>query len=411
MTASGLDRLGGSTIYQIFLRPFTHEGTIAAAEKHLAAIADLGIKIVYLCPVAFADRDENRDNWSPRQKQSGCNNPRNPYRIADFTAIDPEYGTEDDLKSFIRTAHELGMKVLLDLVYYHAGPGFGAAHPDFVKGDGEYCFPCLDFSSEGLRAYLAENMRYYAIDLDADGFRCDVGDKIPMDFWGPVTEQLRRIKPDLIMFCEGEHRAVEEQSGGVFDLNYNFSWCYACRDVYNGKEPVTLLPAVWKNNARYARYFDNHDVANDAYDERLEKTKGAKAIESLIFLSFMIDGVPFLYNGVEFCDSNRHSIFANPGQFTIDRSNDAPVRKALIRKLVALRLAEPLLHQGSTQWHEVRNDLLHFTRGDRIECFINLSEGPAKITIPEDAEVLAASVDTASPELQLGSYGFAAYKI
>ena len=78
-------RINGETLYQIFLRPFTPEGTIAAAEKHLSEVADLGVKILYLCPVAAADDDMARENWAPRQIASGCNNPRNPYRISDYT--------------------------------------------------------------------------------------------------------------------------------------------------------------------------------------------------------------------------------------------------------------------------------------------------------------------------------------
>ena len=142
-------RINGETLYQIFLRPFTPEGTIAAAEKQLPEVADLGVKILYLCPVAVADDDMDQENWSPRQIASGCNNPRNPYRISDYTKIDPEYGTEDDMKSFIRTAHSLGMKVLLDLVYCHAGPSFLKDHPGFAKGLTEYRFPELDFLDFG----------------------------------------------------------------------------------------------------------------------------------------------------------------------------------------------------------------------------------------------------------------------
>ena len=79
-----------TTVYQIFLRAFTKEGTIRAAAEHLADIAALGAEYVYLCPVFTADDNGDQAFWSPRQKASGFNNPKNPYRIKDDFSVDPE---------------------------------------------------------------------------------------------------------------------------------------------------------------------------------------------------------------------------------------------------------------------------------------------------------------------------------
>lgn len=411
MTASGLDRLGGSTIYQIFLRPFTHEGTIAAAEKHLAAIADLGIKIVYLCPVAFADRDENRDNWSPRQIASGCNNPRNPYRISDYTKIDPEYGTEDDMRSFIRTAHSLGMKVLLDLVYCHAGPSFLKDHPGFAKGLTEYRFPELDFSNPAVCEYLLDNMRFYAFELAADGFRCDMGDKVPLEFWQHAAEELRKIKPDLIMFCEGVPQRDDELQLGVFDLYYNWSWSGIRHEILRtGAEKVSAITGPMLTNYPCARYFENHDFANDCYESRIEKVIGAEGIDALLFMDFMLDGVPFLYNGVEFCDTARHSIFANPGEFSIDRSGDATERRNFIKALTQLRLKTPELYQERVDAVSVENDVLRFTRGGKIFCFVNLGQEKQEITIPAGMDIFfkGKNLQQLENKIILPKFGFAA---
>ena len=105
-----------SVVYQLFLRPFTTEGTLKGAEKMLPHLAELGVDIVYLTPVVEADDDGNQDFWSPRQKACGLGNPKNPYRMKDYFQIDPEYGTDEDLEKFVKAAHELGLRVLLDLV-------------------------------------------------------------------------------------------------------------------------------------------------------------------------------------------------------------------------------------------------------------------------------------------------------
>ena len=122
-----------STVYQIFLRPFTRAGTLKAGEKLLEHVASLGVGIIQLCPVVLADDDANKDFWSGRQKAFG-KNPKNPYRQKDYFKIDPEYGTPQDLKEFVAKAHSLGLKVVYDIVYpLRAKGGFNIGAPRFRK--------------------------------------------------------------------------------------------------------------------------------------------------------------------------------------------------------------------------------------------------------------------------------------
>ena len=186
------DFVRSAVMYQLFLRPFTPEGTLKAATRMLPHIASLGVNIVYLCPQMVADDDPRTEFWSDRQNASKMNNPYSPYRIKDYFATDPEYGTDDDLKRFVAVAHRLGMRVMLDLVYYHCGPTavFIEDHPDFVKRNddgtvknGRWHFPELNFDCLELREYLWKNMEYWIRDFDVDGFRTDVESAVPEDFW------------------------------------------------------------------------------------------------------------------------------------------------------------------------------------------------------------------------------------
>ena len=153
-----------AVIYNLFLRLFTPEGTLNAAEKQLPRLADLGVNVIYLSPVVLADDDMDRRFWSRRTRESGTDNPRNPYRAKDFFSIDPEYGRAEDLKSFLNVCHKLGMKALVDIVYLHCGPKAVhiQEHPDFVlrNPDGtirageEWPFARHNFENPGLREYL-----------------------------------------------------------------------------------------------------------------------------------------------------------------------------------------------------------------------------------------------------------------
>ena len=153
------DEILSLTVYQLFLRAFTKEGTLAAATRHLPEICELGVDIVYVCPFMVEDEGEDRAFWSIRQKDSGLDNPKNPYRISDYFHVDPEYGDEKDLRAFVDEVHRLGMKVLFDLVYFHCGPNavFLKEHPDFVRREkngefvlGDWCFPQLNYENPAL---------------------------------------------------------------------------------------------------------------------------------------------------------------------------------------------------------------------------------------------------------------------
>ena len=125
--AHGADRplpeyLKRATVYQMVLRNFTRDGTFKAAEAMLPHVRSAGVDVVYLTPFVEMDTDMDEAGWSPSQKRSGFNSPKNPYRVMDFNKVDPEYGTFDDWTAFQKKAHALGMKVFLDLVYVHCGP-------------------------------------------------------------------------------------------------------------------------------------------------------------------------------------------------------------------------------------------------------------------------------------------------
>ena len=76
--------LTGGVMYQIQPRAFTPEGTLSAATARLPNVAELGVDIIYICPVFVSDDDPDRGGWSPRQKASKMDNPRNPYRMKDI---------------------------------------------------------------------------------------------------------------------------------------------------------------------------------------------------------------------------------------------------------------------------------------------------------------------------------------
>ena len=351
-------------MYQVWLRGFTPEGTLKAATQRLSKVAELGATVIYLSPVCLQDDDMRQEFWSERQKKSGLNNPRNPYRIKDYNAVDPEYGTEADLRDFIAEAHRLKLHVLMDLVYFHCGPASVLVneHPDYFKKDkdgkistGQWHFPVLDFSSQGLREHLWNNMAHWIKDCNVDGFRCDVAGMVPLDFWEQARRRLAPLRSDLVMLGECECPADQVEA---FDINYNFSWYYASMEVFAQKKTASALRTLWLKmaterplGARFIRFTDNHDFAMDTGTNRIDRRWGHAGVAAMMVVNFTLDGVPFIYNGQEVADTAPQSIYA---RWPVDWANGdtaaGKARFALCQKLCALRHAERALGPGSVTW-------------------------------------------------------------
>ena len=96
-----------ASLYEINLRQFTPEGTFAAAQAQLPRLKTLGVDILWLMPIHPIGQKQRKGPLG------------SPYAVRDFMAVNPEYGTLDDLKRFVAEAHRLGLHVILDWVGNH----------------------------------------------------------------------------------------------------------------------------------------------------------------------------------------------------------------------------------------------------------------------------------------------------
>ena len=384
----------------------------------LPHLKDVGVDIVYLCPVVYSDEDKREDYWSNRQRECGFHNPQNPYRLADYEKIDPEYGTDEDLREFVQAAHALEMYVLLDLVYLHCGPSpvFLESHPEYMQlaedgtvKNGPWCFPLLNYESPALREYLWSNMEYFIREFDVDGYRCDVGDGVPLDFWEEGRRRIEALKPDVFMLNEG---MKPEYLLRAFDLNYEFGWQSVLEKALSGEGSVRDMVARWTEmhnqlpmGGQVIRFIDTHDVANESYDKRLETRLGTKGVEAALVVNYTLDGMPFVYNGYEVCDTAKHNIFANRfhGRNFIDWSGalteKGQQRMELLCLLNELRHTQTALQEGDTAWLTTTQPdrLAAFTRtaGDeRIAVLVNTADAPlaAQVELPAFAEETACEL-------------------
>lgn len=436
------DYLNRDVIYQINLRTFTNEGTLNAAAKLLPSLKEF-VDIVYIWPCYVHDQDEDVSHWSDRMINSKLNNPANPYRIKDYYNVDPEYGTNEDLKNFVNQAHNLGLKVLFDLVYFHCGPtaklidehpDFVLRHPDGSIDTGEWRFPKLNFNCKGLREYLIQNMELFVRDYGVDGFRCDVADCIPLDFWAEARERVEAINPNLMMLCEGMNPTYLD----VFDIHYCWHLRYNCMEIIEGDKPASYLKdnllsfskTNLQNSFNSILFIDNHDTANDDYDNRLEKRLGSKAVDAMFVINYLLPNVPLVYCGTEVADTNRHSLLANrfhAANLTIDWQNllteEGIRRNNLLKKLHTLRhnLKEVGLLDKFECVDADKEKVFAFVRGDktRTAIIVNLSNEALETTININAVNFCthlkndATISIADDKLNvsLGAFGYAVVEL
>ena len=378
---------------QLWLRAFTPEGTLNAARQRLPHVAEAGFTIIYLSPICLMDDDPRKEHWAPRQRKT--ENPRNPYRIKDYERIDPEFGTREDLRAFVNEAHRLGLRVLMDIVYLHCGPSalLIERHPTFMKRDekgnlklANWGFPAIDFGKPEVHDYFWRNMEMWVRDFDIDGYRCDVSDGIPLAFWEKARERLEAIKPDIGMLAEGMRK---EDQLKAFDLDYGWGAAFKTWDN------AASIRALWETQhaarpiggAKFVRFIENHDIVEDEGLNRLDKAWGIPRVNAVLAALFTLDGVPFLYNGQEFADVSRNSLYA---RLPIDwRTADTPAGQArlkLCRTLSALRRSEKALTRGGLTWldNDMPAAVLSFRRGEgagAVVSVINLSGKPVKARV------------------------------
>lgn len=421
-------------MYQMALRSFTMDGTLLSAAGLLPFIKDCGFDAVYLCPVFSADDDPDEASLSERQKASGCGNPKNPYKMKDYYTVDEEYGTNEDLKTFIDTAHSLGLKVLLDLVYLHCGKNavFISEHPDWVEQDengkplvGErWPFARINYRNDGVREYLWNNMTMFIKDYGADGFRCDVGDSVPLDFWREGKRRIKAINPDIILLNEGRDPEYVRE---VFDLNYFNNLGGHLSEMLESKNITEYLAEKLKYlrktgiMGKCINYIENHDTASDTGENRIERSLGHDKTSALIVLIYTWLGIPLIFNGNEIADSAEQCMFSNRffgKRAGIDWSNllrkEGAERLELVKKLNSLRKTHSSFSSDETELLPSSENLaaayIKSAGEERILVCLNFSDNT--VSFPYKGEtMLSRNAETTEQGITIKNCGFAVIKL
>ena len=118
--------LENAVIYEVNIRQYSSEGTFKAFTKDIPQLKDLGVKIIWVMPIFPISQTKRKatggdfasliEDDTERAKMLGSY-----YAVSDFTKVNPEFGTIDDFREMLKTAHDNGMYMILDWVPNHTG--------------------------------------------------------------------------------------------------------------------------------------------------------------------------------------------------------------------------------------------------------------------------------------------------
>ncbi len=330
-------------IYEVYTRSFSPAGTFAGIEKRLPELKKLGITILWIMPIHPVGVLHRKGTLGSQ------------YSVQDYYAINPEFGTLDDFKRLVNSAHKLGFHIIIDLVANHTAwdSKLIKEHPDwFTKNSaGTIVSPnpdwtdvaALNYAQPGLRRYMIEMMKYWVRDIGVDGFRCDVAELVPTDFWEDARAALDSIKP-VMMLAEG---AYPPHHLKAFDLSYGWNTYQVLAPIIEGKKSALALDTVldiersaYPHGSLRMRFSSNHDEnAWDASDVKKFGIKGAKLAAVVVNT---LPGIPLLYNGQEVGNTKKLKLFE---KISIDWKDEGGFRK-LYAKLFNLRKNEPAFSDG-----------------------------------------------------------------
>jgi glycosidase len=328
-------------VYEIYVPAFAVNGTgnFQHVINRLPELKDLGINVIWFTPIYDNNESINSLNAG--------------YNIADFYSVHPQFGTMSTFESLIETAHNLGIRIILDSTPNH----IGGLHPwindltlyrdysnyrplienrllgnprdlghSIVYLDGTYplyarysnwTLPNLNYQNPETVKYMMEMYKWWVLEKNIDGYRMDVYWGIENRYgkdawWRPFREEIKRVKPDVLIIGETDGTGPGSENnyadtGGASDAAYDWNLYGTIRNFLNGSgsigdlhnrvnnfapagEPYTFYTGP---NAQYFRFLENHD------EYRTAQLYGMSRSRAGAVLTFTIPGIPLIYAGQE----------------------------------------------------------------------------------------------------------------
>lgn len=367
-----------------------HGGDLLGLRDRLDYIQELGATAIWLTPIVEQIKSPVPNEFGPFYGHHG-------YWANDFTRVDPRFGTEADLTALTESAHERGLKVILDVVYNHVGYGadWTTSHPDWLR-QGEDCggdeitmclsgLPDIRTERPEVRDFLFDAHIGLAERTGLDGFRLDTVKHVTHDFWAAHADEVRnRLGDDFLLLGEvwdgDKYLAAPYFENGELNALFDFAFRDRTLKFLSGVEQAD----------RYGRYFakrheteggllapflSNHDMPTLLAMLRGDSERYLMAATLLL----TSQGIPTIAWGEEI--GRRGGVWPdNREDMTWDGGYRDDDLLEKFKALIALRKANPALWDAPIEVLTASKGTLIYRRGDLVIA-INRSDAPLALDV------------------------------
>lgn len=300
--------IANTNIYEVNIRQYTNEGTFNAFAKSLPRLKDMGVETLWIMPIHPIGKINRKGTLGSY------------YSIADFKAVNPEFGTADDFKNLVQLAHSFNMKIIMDWVANHAAWDnvWTKNYPEYFVSDEQDNFkPPFDWTdviqinhnNTAQQAAMIDAMKFWVTDFDIDGFRADLAHLTPLSFWKNARTSIEPLKSGLLWLAESEEINYHE----VFDVSFTWEWMHCTEQFYKQNHDIsTLYRVLEKYNNNFPEdacrmYFTSNHDENSWNGTGYEKY--GEMLKALAVFSCTWNGIPLVYSGEEIPNMKRLRFF------------------------------------------------------------------------------------------------------
>jgi len=310
-------------------------GGFAGVERHLQRLADTGITAIELMPIAQfpGDRNWGYDGVLPYAPQSS-------------------YGTPEQLRHLIDTAHGLGLMVILDVVYNHFGPDgnyLGSYAKHFFRSDKKTPWgDAIDFRRREVRDFFIDNSLMWLLDYRFDGLRFDavhaIEDPTFLEELAQRVRQKTSKERHVWLMLENEFNEASRMDQG-YDAQWNDDGHNTLHVLLTGEtdayytdfaqQPTHKLarllgegfvyqgestrhghargePSAHLSPTAFVLFLQNHDqIGNRALGERLVQLCPPEALRAATALLLLSPMIPLMFMGDEWGASEPFLFFTD----------------------------------------------------------------------------------------------------
>ena len=398
-----------SVVYELNIRQATEEGAFAAAEKYLPELKSMGVDIVWLMPISPIGVEERKGSLGSY------------YSIIDSKAINPEFGTMEDFDKFLATAHDLGLKVIIDWVANHTSRDanwWNEGKSEWYVMDNNTGKPIveydwtdiakLNYENQDMRAAMIDALKFW-IEKGVDGYRCDVAMNVPGDFWKSAWEEVRKINPDVYLLAEGEEQWLHEsgfEATYAWELHHIFNAMAKggsetknvagdgtiktdAKSVKDLKEYLVRDDVKYPAPAMRLMFTSNHDENSWAGTEMERMGDAHKTFAALTFV--LPKSQPLIYTGQEIGLNRRLAFFEKDSVKELVDLEYGKEYRNFYKNLCAFRHNNSALAAGANVApmvivEDTADEVLAFTRQNEensVFCLFNFSAEPQTFTVTE----------------------------